>query len=76
MKRKNLVKFLFFGEIKFRAGLDLKDINPDVNLAVIWEQVDEWQKESELTPKEMTNKKLEEYVQDEKIIVLVQKSQS
>ncbi|MFX1517133.1 MAG: hypothetical protein ACFFC6_12595 [Promethearchaeota archaeon] len=60
----------FFDEIKFRASPELRRLNPQVNLASIWEQVDEWQKESELTPKEMTIQKLEEYVQAAKQLML------
>ncbi|UCE74383.1 MAG: hypothetical protein JSV56_01405 [Methanomassiliicoccales archaeon] len=53
----------FFEEIKFRASPEVRDFDPNVNLASLWELVDEWQEKSQLTPKEMTSQKLEEYVQ-------------
>lgn len=59
----------FFEEVKIRATPTLREINPNVNLAAIWEQVDEWEKENELTPKKMTNQKLEEYVQAAKSLL-------
>ncbi|MFX1514766.1 MAG: hypothetical protein ACFFC6_00510 [Promethearchaeota archaeon] len=37
---------------------------------MIWEQVDEWQKESDLTPREMTFQKFEEYVQAAKNLLM------
>ncbi|MHA2246336.1 MAG: hypothetical protein ACXADY_15335 [Candidatus Hodarchaeales archaeon] len=60
----------FFDEIKIRASPELREINPNVKLAKIWEQVDEWQKESKLSPKEMTTQKLEEYVQTTKNLLI------
>ncbi|MHA2248317.1 MAG: hypothetical protein ACXADY_25430 [Candidatus Hodarchaeales archaeon] len=60
----------FFDEIKFRSSPELRILDPNVNLAAIWELVDDWQKESELTPKEMTNQKLEEYIQAAKNLVI------
>ena len=60
----------FFEEIKFRATPDLIELNPNIDLATIWEQVDEWEKKSELTSKEMTTQKLEEYVQAAKSLLM------
>jgi len=59
----------FFDEIKFRASPELQKLDPNVNLADIYKQVDEWQKTSNLTPKEMTNQKVEEYVQRAKSLI-------
>jgi len=59
----------FFDEIKFRASPELQKLDPNVNLADIYKQVDEWQKTSSLTPKEMTNQKVEEYVQRAKSLI-------
>ena len=59
----------FFDEIKFRASPELQKLDPNVNLADIYEQVDEWQKTSILTPKEMTNQKIKEYVQRAKSLI-------
>ena len=56
----------FFDEIKIRATPELRELNPKMNLTALWEQVDEWQKSSQLTQREMTMKKLEEYVQSAK----------
>ena len=66
------IEIWFFDEVKLRAVSDLKEINPEVNLSAIWEQVDEWQKETDLIPREMTTQKLEEYVQAAKRLVLVE----
>ncbi|MHA2246614.1 MAG: hypothetical protein ACXADY_16855 [Candidatus Hodarchaeales archaeon] len=60
----------FFDEVKLRAAPDLKEIDPEVNLTAIWKQIDDWQKESDLTPKEMTTQKLEEYVQAAKNLLI------
>ena len=60
----------FFEELKYRATPELQEIDPDVNLAAIWEQSDGWQRERGLIPKEMTNKKLEEYVHAVKGLLL------
>lgn len=64
------VRKWFFDEIKYRATTELREIDPIVNLAAIWEQTDEWQKESDLIPKEMTNQKLKEYVLAAKQLIL------
>lgn len=60
----------FFDEIKFRASPELRKLDPNVNLASIWEQVDVWQKESGLTPKGLTTQKLEEYVHAAKSLLI------
>jgi len=59
----------FFDEVKFRASPELQKLDPNVNLADIYKQVDEWQKTSSLTPKEMTNQKVNEYVQRAKSLI-------
>lgn len=61
----------FFDEIKLRATPYLQEIDPDVNLATIYNQIDEWQKDTELTPKIMTNQTLDKYVQAAKNLLLV-----
>ncbi|MHA2365178.1 MAG: hypothetical protein ACXAC7_14560 [Candidatus Hodarchaeales archaeon] len=64
----------FFDEIKFRSSTELKELNPDINLTNIWETVDNWEKEKEITTNEMTNQKLSEYIQAVKEILLEEKS--
>jgi hypothetical protein len=60
----------FFDEVKIRSTPDIIKINPDVNLSEIWEKIDEWQKTKPLTPREMTEKKLDEYVVAAKKLLL------
>ncbi len=64
----------FFDEIKIRATPELQKLNPEVKLSEIWKTVDQWQKESELTPKEMTREKLEEYIIAAKNLLLKEES--
>ncbi|MFX0087667.1 MAG: hypothetical protein ACFFAU_18600 [Candidatus Hodarchaeota archaeon] len=53
----------FFDEVKCRATPELQKLDPDVNLAKIWEKIDQMQKEQPLSQREMTNQKVEQYVQ-------------
>jgi len=64
----------FFDEIKIRATPELQKLNPEVKLSEIWKTVDQWQKESELTTKEMTREKLEEYIIAAKNLLLKEES--
>jgi hypothetical protein len=59
----------FFEEIKFRATPELQKINPEIHLAKIWEKIDQMQKEQPLSPKEMTNQKVNEYVNQAKKLI-------
>ena len=66
----------FFDEVKFRATPELKKLNSKVKLGEIYDKVDQWQVERKISQEEMTNLKLEEYVQKAINLVLKEKSVS